>query len=82
MESACRLPDGSVSSILYPDKTQCPYGFLEDYAFMDRVGSILWYDFGGMQYVGKLDDWINKAESLLKLTLEHFKKTQALQVFL
>ncbi len=72
MESAFRLPDGSVSSILYPDKTQCPYGFLEDYALWTE--SVL--TFGMISEVcnmGKLDDWINKAETLLKLTLERFK---------
>ena len=50
MESAFRLPDGSVSSILYPDKTQCPYGFLEDYALWTE--SILTFGMisEGMQY--------------------------------
>ena len=33
MESAFLLPDGSVSSLLYPDQSNSSFGFLEDYTY-------------------------------------------------
>ena len=72
MESAFRLPDNSVSSILYPDQSKSPYGFLEDYSFWAE--SIL--SFGAISEIwdqGSLDSWIEKAEALINQAVERFK---------
>ena len=72
MESVFRLPDNTVSSILYPDQSKSPYGFLEDYSLWAE--SIL--SFGAISEIwdqGSLYSWIEKAEDLINLAVERFK---------
>lgn len=72
MDSVFKHPDGSVSSIRYPDQSTSPFAFLEDYAYW--VEAIL--TIGAVSEIykfGKLQSWITKAESLLLRTVEKFK---------
>lgn len=72
MESAFLLPDGSVSSLLYPDQSNSSFGFLEDYTYW--IEAIL--SFGAISEafnLGKLKDWLEKAEILMHQTVGLFK---------
>ena len=72
MDDTFRLPDGSVSSMLYPDQTKSEFAFLEDYAFWVEailsMGSV-----SEVYHFGKLETWIKRAEELLEQTVTKFK---------
>ena len=72
MESSFRLSDGSVASLLYPDQSKSSYGFLEDYAFWAEA----MLSFGAISEIwnlGKLKDWVGRAEELINLAVDRFK---------
>ncbi len=72
MDSVFRQPDGSVSSIRYPDQTTSRFCFLEDQAFwveaLLAMGTI-----SEIYKLGNLETWITKAEEHLLHTVEKFK---------
>jgi uncharacterized protein YyaL (SSP411 family) len=72
MDSVFKQPDGSVSSIRYPDQSTNSFSFLEDQAFWVEailaMGSI-----SEIHKLGKLETWLTKAEDLLLQTVEKFK---------
>jgi uncharacterized protein YyaL (SSP411 family) len=72
MDSVFKKPDGSISSIRYPDQSTSSFSFLEDQAFW--VEAIL--AMGAISEIyklGKLETWLTKAEDLLLQTVEKFK---------
>ena len=72
MESSFLLPDESITSILYPDQSNSSFGFLEDYTFWTEA--ILSFSAISEAFnLGKLTDWLEKAETLMHKAVGLFK---------
>ena len=72
MDSTFLLPNGRVSSLLYPNETRSTFAFLEDYALWAEA-MLAFATICEVWELGKSKDWIKKAESLIKLTVAEYK---------
>ncbi len=72
MESTFTLTEGGISSMLYPDQTRSKFAFLEDYTFWAEA-VLSFATISEVWKLGKSKEWINKAESLIKLAMAEFR---------